>query len=115
MEVTWRLTVPVTTLTEEYKSGTSLAIIMTGEHPQQDTDVLADPMAVLHEQLLAAHRCGNADRLTLLYASAADFEESCGNIDAMCFFLTQACVHALQAGHPSYHSLHARLAKHGRI
>jgi len=71
--------------------------------------------ALLHKQLLAAHEAQDAAALTELYTAAADIEQSHGEISAMCYFLTQAYVHALQSGHPCCEQLHARLAEHGRI
>jgi len=71
--------------------------------------------ALLHEQLLAAHQAKDLLALTELYTAAANKEQSLGEVSAMCFFLTQAYVHALQSGHASCEQLHARLAEHGRI
>ena len=45
---------------------------------------------------------------------AADTEEAAGDIDACCFYLTQAYVFALAGGLPEAGRLHARLLAHGR-
>ena len=50
-------------------------------------------------------------RLVQLYAEAAD---QAGDVEAECFYLTQAYVFALQTGAPEADSLHARLKAHGR-
>lgn len=50
-----------------------------------------------------------------LYTEAGHRFEAVGDIDAACFFLTQAFVHALETGAPELDSLHAHLARYGRV
>jgi hypothetical protein len=64
--------------------------------------------------LLAAHARADERALARLYGQAADAAETAGEIDAACFFLTQAYVFALSAGAPQADALHARLRAHGR-
>lgn len=68
-------------------------------------------MRRLEEAILAAHAAGDRRALAALYARAAD---SLTDLDAACFFLTQAYVFALEAGAPEAAPLHARLKAHGR-
>lgn len=49
-----------------------------------------------------------------LYRTAADRAEARGDIEAACFYLTHAFVHALQAGAPEAVELNRRLVVHGR-
>ncbi len=70
--------------------------------------------AALDARLLAAHAAGDAAALAALYAEAGDRAEARGAVDAACFFLTQAYVFALEAGHAAAATLHARLVAHGR-
>ncbi len=70
--------------------------------------------AALDAALVAAHEAGDKPRLVSLYTQAADQAEALGDIDACCFFLTQAYVFALACGAPEADSLHARLLTHGR-
>lgn len=69
-------------------------------------------MTGLHDRLLAAHAEGDGPALIRLYAEAADAEP---DLDAACFFLTHAYVHALEQGDGQAARLHARLAAHGRV
>ena len=64
--------------------------------------------------LLAAHAAGDHATLVTLYAAEADRLEAAGEIDAACFYLTQAFVFALEAGVPQARALNARLVAHGR-
>ncbi len=66
----------------------------------------------LDSQLLAAHARGDQPALVTLYALAAD---QANQIDAACFYLTHAYIFALELGHPDTQTLHARLARHGRV
>lgn len=68
-------------------------------------------MKRLEQAILAAHEAGDRRALAALYASAA---ERLDDLDAACFFLTQAYVFALEAGAPEAAPLHARLKAHGR-
>jgi len=68
-------------------------------------------MKQLEEAILAAHAAGDRRALAALYARAAD---SLDDLDAACFFLTQAYVFALEAGAPESAPLHARLKARGR-
>jgi len=69
-------------------------------------------MTDLHDRLLDAHAMGDGAALIQLYAEAAD---TAGTLDAACFFLTHAYVHALEQGDSRAARLHARLAAHGRV
>lgn len=64
--------------------------------------------------ILKAHAAGDVAALVALYREAADGFERRGEIDAACFYLTQAYVHALHAGHAEAGALHARLKARGR-
>ena len=68
----------------------------------------------LDRALIEAHEAGDKPRLVLLYTQAANEAEAAGDIDACCFYLTQAYVFALACGAPEADSLHARLLAHGR-
>ena len=70
--------------------------------------------AALDAALIAAHEAGDKPRLVSLYTQAADQAEVAGDIDACCFYLTQAYVFALACGAPEADALHARLLTHGR-
>lgn len=69
----------------------------------------------LQERLLQAHAENDQHALVSLYTEAADLMQLANTIDAACFYLTQAFVHALEIDAPSLESLHARLAQHGRV
>ncbi|MFY1706618.1 hypothetical protein [Tritonibacter scottomollicae] len=70
--------------------------------------------AALHAAILAAHAQHDLERLVDLYAIAADSKEVEGDVDATCFFLTQAFVFALEAGAARAHELNRRLVAYGR-
>ncbi|MFP3383636.1 MULTISPECIES: hypothetical protein [Tritonibacter] len=70
--------------------------------------------AALHAAILAAHAQHDLERLVDLYAIAADSKEVEGDVDATCFFLTQAFVFALEAGVARAHELNRRLVAYGR-
>lgn len=71
--------------------------------------------AALDAALLRAHADDDHDSLVKLYTDAGNLMEAEGNIDAACFFLTQAYIFALEAGMPEAMDLNKRLAVHGRI
>ena len=64
--------------------------------------------------LIAAHKARDVETLVRIYRAEADRLGDRGEVDAECFFLTQAYVWALEAGHPDTADLHARLKAHGR-
>ena len=68
----------------------------------------------LDAELIAAHEAGDWAALVSYYRRAADQEQAAGNVDACCFFLTQAYVFALQSDDPGAADLHARLKALGR-
>ena len=69
-------------------------------------------MSDLDDRLLAAHARDDRRALVALYCEAG---MTANDIDASCFYLTHAYIYALEMGHPDADSLHARLAKHGRV
>ncbi len=69
-------------------------------------------MSSLDDKLLAAHDAGDDWALVGLYTMAAD---QVNDIDAACFFLTQAYIFALEQDHPAQVPLHERLLQHGRV
>ncbi|AZV79550.1 hypothetical protein EBB79_17840 [Parasedimentitalea marina] len=68
-------------------------------------------MTRLNNRLLAAHAAGDTPALVALYTEAAD---TAASQDAMGFYLTQAYIYALDAGHGSATVLHSRLVEMGR-
>ena len=72
---------------------------------------MSGPASGLHDRLLAAHAAGDRRTLIGLYTEAADGEQG---EDARAFFLTQAYVLALEAGHPRAGPLRERLGAMGR-
>jgi len=68
----------------------------------------------LDAAFLRAHEAGDAAALIALYTAAGDAREAAGDVDAACFYLTQAYVFALEAGAAEAGALNARLAAHGR-
>lgn len=70
--------------------------------------------SLLQKQLLDAHEAGDASALASLYCKVADNEETAGNTDAACFYLTQAYVFALEAGLPLARELNRKLTSYGR-
>ena len=74
----------------------------------------AEEAAALNAALLAAHARHDLETLVDLYALAADSQEGVGDIDAACFFLTQAFVFALEAGVARAAELNRRLVAYGR-
>lgn len=68
----------------------------------------------LEKALLAAHASGDGPELARLYTAAGDQAEAAGDIDAACFYLTQAFVFALESGLPEAAELNRRLADKDR-
>lgn len=66
----------------------------------------------LDAALLAAHVRHDIPALVSLYTQAA---ETTKDKDAACFFLTQAYIHALEAGDPAAPALYLRLKARGRV
>ena len=60
---------------------------------------------------MSAHETGDGVLLAKLYSEAAD---QASDVEAECFYLTQAYVFALETGAPGVDALHARLKAHGR-
>ena len=70
----------------------------------------------LQQALLLAHEQNNCADLIDLYTDAATHLETKGDIDAACFYLTQAYVYAMDCGSElQAQALHARLAQYGRV
>lgn len=72
------------------------------------------PRSDAEEALLAAHERRDAAALVWIYGARADELRAAGDVDAECFYLTQAYVWALEAGMPESTALHARLLAYGR-
>ena len=68
----------------------------------------------LDAAILEAHASDDITALIALYTQAADLTETDGDIDAACFFLTQAFVFALEDGVKTASDLQSRLAEYGR-
>ena len=71
-------------------------------------------MKLLDKQILQAHAQGNGFSLAELYLQAANERENEGDVDATCFFLTQAYVFALECGSELARDINRRLVAHGR-
>ena len=69
----------------------------------------------LQVRLQQAHENCDPAALSDLYTEAADHFDARGDIDAACFYLTQALVYALEAGSISSIDLRARLRAWQRI
>lgn len=69
------------------------------------------PKVDLDAQIIAAHAAGDKLGLAGFYADAA---KQAADLDARCFFLTQAYIFALDAGLPLATDLHKSLKEHGR-
>ena len=65
----------------------------------------------LDQALISAHEAGDGALLAELYSEAAD---QAPDVEAECFYLTQAYVFALETGAPGADALRARLKAHGR-
>jgi len=77
--------------------------------------VVVQPVSnLLHEELLEAHAREDIDALALLYGRAATQSENEGDVDAACFFLTQAYIFALDGGLEIAVDYNRRLADYGR-
>ncbi len=72
-------------------------------------------LAVLQQAILTAHAQNNTADLINHYTDAATLMENNSDIDAACFYLTQAYIYALDSGSEYTEDLHERLAKHGRV
>lgn len=68
----------------------------------------------LNKNLLRAHEENDLSELVTLYSMAAIIFENRHDIDAACFYFTQAYVFALELDSPKMIGLHQRLTKHGR-
>ena len=68
----------------------------------------------LDADLLRAHREGDVPAIVAAYMAIGDACERRDEVDAACFYLTQAYVWALEAGLPEAAALHARLKARGR-
>ena len=64
------------------------------------------PIVELERAVLEAHAQSDGLLLAKLYAAAADHYERLSDVDAACFFLTQALVFALQEGADLAQTLH---------
>ncbi|MCB1433638.1 MAG: hypothetical protein KDK75_14480 [Alphaproteobacteria bacterium] len=71
--------------------------------------------AGLEAAILAAHAAGDEAALARLYGAAGDLRLAAGDIDAACFFHTQAHVFALSAADlAAAAASHALLKRYGR-
>ena len=75
----------------------------------------ARPPDALDAALLDAHAAGDGPRLASLYGEAAERLSATGNIDAACFYWTQALIFALESGLDEAGHYAERLRSHGRI
>ncbi len=71
-------------------------------------------MMTLDEAILEAHARGAGEELAELYIHAADNSERSGDVDACCYFLTQAYVFALESGSDLARGINQRLVAQGR-
>jgi len=69
----------------------------------------------LDATLLDAHAAGDGPRLASLYGEAADRFRAAGDIDAACFYWTQALVFSLEAGLDEARHYADQLRRLGRI
>lgn len=72
-------------------------------------------LAELDRAILAAHADRDGVRLARLYGEAAARLEAGGDIQAACFFRTQAYIFALEQGAPEAAAHAAALKRHGRL
>ena len=72
------------------------------------------PDSSREDRVLNLMRSGDTASLIAVYRDEADRLEALRDIDAACFYLTQAYVFALEAGDLEADSLHARLKAYGR-
>lgn len=68
----------------------------------------------LDNRMLTAHDTGDIAALVQLYQQAAVLQETKGNDEAACFYLTHAYVFALEQGDVAATELHNRLKVFGR-
>jgi len=73
-----------------------------------------DARKALDARMRAAHSRADLDGLVAMYTQAADMSGAASDVDAECFYLTQAYVFALDSGVSASQTLHARLKTHGR-
>ncbi len=71
-------------------------------------------IAGLDKALIAAHEMGDHGEMVQLYRQAGAFMLAQGQVDAGCFFLTQAYVFALEVGAVEAAEIHQILVTHGR-
>jgi hypothetical protein len=69
----------------------------------------------LNAEILRAHAIDDRSKLAILYGQTADHLDERGDIDAACFFYTQAYVFALDSGHPDERRYAAILKKRARL
>jgi len=69
----------------------------------------------LDDQLLQAHKISESSLLANLYTRSANLAEQNNDVDAACFYLTQALIYALDAGLADDEVLVERLSFYGRI
>ena len=70
--------------------------------------------AELNAALLGAHDRNDKETLVTLYRKAGQNFLDAGEIDAGCFYLTQAYIFALDTDHDTAPDLHRLLVTHGR-
>lgn len=69
----------------------------------------------LDKALLEAHAAGDGPRLASLYGEAAERFNAMGDIDAACFYWTQALIFSLEAGLDEAVHYAERLRRYRRI
>lgn len=77
--------------------------------------ISAPSSGALDAALLDAHAAGDGPRLASLYDEAADRFSAAGDIDAACFYWTQALIFALEAGLDEARYFAELLRRHGRL
>ena len=68
----------------------------------------------MSDDLVHALASGDLTGVIDIYLAAADSREDEGDVDAACFLLTHAWVHALEAGDSRARDIRARLIARGR-
>ena len=68
----------------------------------------------INENIIAAHKRNDLNNLALLYKSLGMYELEKSNIDAGCFFLTNAYTYALEQNLNSAKKIHEVLKLYGR-
>lgn len=71
-------------------------------------------LETLEERVLAADKIGDQEQLAGLYKDLAQRLDAQGDVDAACFFMTQAYVLALAVGSPEAARTWRFLRDHGR-